>query len=237
MILVTSAFVLPGTPQAQEFTAPSIVRAREEATLSSIISGGVHALPIEEGAGFEAGDILIEINCSIYRAEAEAALADSTGAQAAAASREALFSRGGIGRVEVELAKAEAAAAAARARSAQLRVDACQTYAPYDGRVAEHFVNVFEYVEPGQPVLSIVSTASPDVEIIAPSDWLSWLQPGTEGRLRLEAREEVFSITIETVAPIVDPVSRTVKLTAAFNGDTDGVLPGMSGLVTLERMH
>jgi RND family efflux transporter MFP subunit len=233
--LVAAVFAIPGALQAQELSAPSVVRAREEATLSSSISGRVDALPFEEGAKFEAGDSLAEINCAIYRSEAEAALAERAGAFAAAASREALYSRGGIGRLDVDLAKAEAAAAAARARSAELRVQACQILAPYDGRVAEHVVNAFEYVEQGQAVLSIVSIESPDLEIIAPAEWLRWVKPGTVGRLRLEAKQSDFNITVETVGPIVDPVSRTVKLRASFDGDTNGVLPGMSGLVMLER--
>ena len=42
-------------------------------------------------------------------------------------------------------------------------------------------------------------------------------------------------MTVSAIAPIVDPVSRTVKLTGTINGNTDSLLPGMSGLVTLRR--
>lgn len=224
----------PQASEAQEFSAPSVVRAQDEATLSSVISGTINALPFEEGAAFRAGEVLVDLDCAIYKSEAAAARAESTGARAVVSSREALFARGGTGRLEVDMAKAEAAAAAARAQSADLRVDACKIHAPYDGRVAEHVVSAFEYVEPGQPVLSIVSTGTPDLEIVAPADWLRWVEPGTSGRLRLEARREEFNVTIETLGPIVDPVSRTVKLTAAFDGDAGGVLPGLSGLVTLQ---
>ncbi len=228
-------FSLPQGLQAQEFSAPSLVRAQDEATLSSEISGKINALPFEEGAAFRAGEVLVDLGCAIYRSEAAAAFAESTGALAAVAANQALFDRGGLGRLEVDLAKAEAAAAAARAKSADLRIDACQIRAPYDGRVAEHAVSTHEYVEPGQPVLSIVSTGTPDLEIIAPAEWLRWVEPGTRGQLRLDARREDFTVTIETLGPIVDPVSRTVKLTAAFGGDAGGVLPGMTGLVILER--
>jgi multidrug efflux pump subunit AcrA (membrane-fusion protein) len=84
-------------------------------------------------------------------------------------------------------------------------------------------------------MLSIVSSKIPDLEIIAPEEWLNWLKPGTRGELRVEASREVFAVTVKSIAPVVDPVSRTVKLTGTFDGDTTGLLPGMSGLVTLRR--
>lgn len=235
LLIWTLSLLTTGMAEAQEFTAPSVVRAHDEATLSSIISGTVKALPFVEGSEFGAGDILVELDCAIYRSEADAARADSDGTTAKAAALEALFSRGGIGRVEVEVARAEAKAAKARVRTAEFRAESCQIPAPYDGRIAEHFVNRFEYVDPGQPVLSIVSSGSPSLEIIAPAEWLLWVEPGTKGYVELDAQREKHNFTVKEIGPVVDPVSRTVKLIAFFDMTADGVLPGMSGLVFLER--
>jgi RND family efflux transporter MFP subunit len=224
-----------GVLQAQELTAPSVIRAQAEATLSSSVSGPISRLHVDEGESFKAGDILAEVDCAIYQSEAAAARAEADGAMALATSQEVLFSRGGSGQLEVDVAKAEAVAATARAETAELRVETCTIRAPYDGRVVEHAVNTFEYVETGQPMLSIVSSKLPDLEIIAPADWLNWLKPGTRGELRVEASREVFVVSVKAIAPVVDPVSRTVKLTGTFDGDTTGLLPGMSGLITLSR--
>jgi RND family efflux transporter MFP subunit len=227
----------PMASMAQEFTAPSIVRAEAEATLSSIISGTIQALPFEKGAEFSAGEELASLDCSIYLSESVATRAEQEAAMIAANSLQALFARGGIGQLEVDVAKAEAAAVSARAQIAQSRADACHILAPYDGRVAEHSVSAFEFVDPGQAVLSIVSTGVPDLEIIAPADWLAWVKPGVKGRLRLEGKEGELSVTIDMLGPVVDPVSRTVSMTAVFDGKVEGILPGMSGIITLEPIQ
>ena len=96
-------------------------------------------------------------------------------------------------------------------------------------------MNPFEYVDAGAPIVSLVSIGTPDLEIIAPAEWLQWLRVGATGELRLDARRDPIPVQIDSLGPTVDPVSRTVKLTAVFEGSTEGILPGMSGFVVLER--
>jgi RND family efflux transporter MFP subunit len=232
---VLVALAWPNEGQTQDFSAPSVVRAEAEATLSSEIPGRIDSLPFKSGEAFARGEVLIEIDCARFASQAKTAHAESAGAAAVAASREALFAKGGIGQLEVDMAKAAAAAALARVETAELQVGYCEVRAPFDGFVTEHMLNAFEFVEPGEPVLSIVSSGDLDLEIIAPADWLTWVGPGTGGELRLDAIDQSFGITIRSLAPVVDPVSRTVKLRADFNGDTTGARPGMSGLVAMER--
>ncbi len=233
--------LLVSTPQfasealAQDATAPSVVRPQHEAHLASQISGIIHTMPFDEGQYFRAGDTLVQLDCSIYESEAKAAAAEASGAVSVLESRVALFERGAIGQLEVDTSRAQAAVASAKAETAELRVHACQIRAPFDGRVSEQIVNAFEYVQPGQPLLSIVSNGEEDLEIIAPAEWLSWLRPGTNGRLRLEASQTEINVSINTLGTTVDPVSRTVKLTAFIEEDDSNILPGMSGIVTFER--
>jgi RND family efflux transporter MFP subunit len=232
--LIGASCMLIQVSLAQDLRAPSVVRAESEATLSSALSSTVTALPFDEGASFLAGDVLVELDCAVFQSNAAAALAEKSGALARVASREALFSRGGTGRLEVEISKSEAAAAAARSQMAELRVEDCRILAPYDGRVVEHAIRAHEFVDPGQPVLTIVSAGAPDLEIIAPAEWLSWIEPGTAGTVTLESTGASYPVKIEAIGPVVDPVSRTIKLTAIFDGPVEDVLPGMSGLVSLE---
>ncbi len=220
---------------AQDATAPSVVRPQHEAHLASQISGIIHAIPFDEGEYFRTGDTLIQLDCSIYESEAKAATAEASGALSILESRVALFERGAIGQLEIDTSSAQAAVASAKAETANLRVHACQIKAPFDGRIAEQIVNAFEYVQPGQPLLSVISDGKEDLEIIAPAEWLSWLRPGTIGKLRLEASRNEINVSVNTLGTTVDPVSRTVKLTAVIEKDDSNILPGMSGIVTFER--
>lgn len=220
---------------AQDTTAPSVVRAKAEATISSVLSGTLEILPFDEGDQFSQGDILVKLDCAIQQAEAEAARADAEAARSTYTSRKALFARGGIGRSEVEISKASAAAADARTRGAEARLRGCEITAPFEGRISERLVNTFEYVQPSQPLFSIVSSGRPDVEIIAPAIWLRWMEIGQPGRLRLDAVEGTYNVKVTGLGSTVDPVSRTIKMSAAFEEDVPDILPGMSGLVSFER--
>ena len=220
---------------AQDLVAPSVVRADQEAVLSSLIVGQIAELPFDEGDAFRSGQMLVEIDCAVLASQAQAALAESAGKTAFADARDALLARGGTGQLDVDAARADALAALARAKAAKQRVGYCRIDAPYDGRVVERLVSRYEFVEPGKPLLSIVSTGRPDLEIIAPADWLQWVRSGTSGLLMLEATGKEVGVSVRGIGPTVDPVSRTIVLSADLVGDVAGILPGMSGLVRLER--
>jgi len=219
---------------AQQVKAPSVARASAEATLSSSIAGTVEALPFKEGAAFRAGDVLVLLDCALLEAEVAVTRAEQMAAQSRRKAIEMLFARGGTGRAEVEAAEASSKAAEAKAEIAAVRVKGCTISAPFDGRVLEYAVNPHEHVEPAAPVMLIVSSGKPELEIIAPDTWLRWVAPGMTGQVQFEAALGTHDVVLAGIAPVVDPVSRTVKLSARFESKADGVLPGMSGLVIFE---
>ena len=198
--------------------APSVVRAKAKAEFSSSLAGTIVALPFKEGSAFSKGDVLATLDCAVQRAQAEAAAADYQAARADFDAREALLARG----------------ARARQRLAEAVVEGCEVKAPFDGRIVEVSVNEFEYVEPSQPLLSIVSTERPEVEISAPSVWLRRIEVGSTGTVRFDEAADSFQIQITGIGATVDPISATIRLTAAFKGSVNGILPGMSGRASFE---
>lgn len=233
-VLSTPLSSLSALAQEISTSAPSVVRAKAKAEFSSSLTGTIESLPFKEGRAFLKGDILATLDCDVQRAQADAAAADYEAARADFDAREALLVRGGVGRVQVDVAKAQAAAARARKRLAEAVVEGCAIKAPFDGRIVEISVNEFEYVEPSQPLLSIVSTERPEVEISAPSVWLRQIEVGSTGNVRFDETADSFPIQITGIGATVDPVSATIKLTAVFKGSVHGILPGMSGQASFE---
>lgn len=217
--------------QDGQLAAPSVLIAKNEATLSSLMDGQIEVLPAEVGDAFLAGDVLLKLDCDISEAVASSAAAEASSLEAEFASKDALSKRGAIGTTDVAIAKGRMEAAKSQARVAELRVDWCVVEAPFDGRVVEVSVNQHEFVQAGQPLLSVVSAEAPFLEIIAPAEWLKWLRIGVRGRVDLPSLQTSHEVEVTRIAPVVDPVSRTVKLRAAFLETHDSLLPGMSGLV------
>lgn len=223
-----------GLAQEPALLAPAVVRAQAEAEFSSSLAGIVSALPFEDGDTFAQGDRLVGLDCAVQKAEADAAAADNTAAQAEYQAGQALLARGGVGRVQVAVAEAQAAATQARQRLAEAVVSRCEIHAPFAGRVVETLVNEFEYVQASQPLLSIVSGERPQLEINAPAVWLRWMTVGSRGQVEFESLGDVFPVQISGIGAAIDPVSATIKIKAEFQTDIDGILPGMSGLVRFE---
>ncbi len=125
--------------------------------------------------------------------------------------------------------------AAARSRAAAARLKGCALEAPFDGRVADLFVNAHETPSPDAPLLKIVSDADLELRLIAPSAWLGWLAPGQEFEFEIDETGERLGARVVRIGAEVDAVSRTVPVIAVFNEHPESVLPGMSGAARFVR--
>jgi len=233
--LVAALSACAGTAAAQDLSAPAVLTANDTAVLSAVLDGELSSITVKEGDFFKAGDVLANFNCGIPIAHADAAKADMSAISAEYQSLAKLAERGAIGLTEVAIVEARMHAAEAVFRAAQLELEGCTIRAPFDGYVSEVLASSHEFVQVSQPVLSVVSDVVPTVEIIVPSTWLTWVEIGEEATIFLEALDQRFVISVETLAPVVDPSSRTVKLYAILSEPGEDILPGMSGLVTFKE--
>ena len=107
-------------------------------------------------------------------------------------------------------------------------------YAPVSGRV----------ITVPQPVGSSVSTATPlmtlavdgfiEIEALIPEREVGRLRTGLAAEISLEAFPgETFAARVTQVSPVVDPVSRTMKITMHFDRSDGRIRPGMFARVRL----
>ena len=82
--------------------------------------------------------------------------------------------------------------------------------------------------------MKILDDDSLEVEMIVPSNWLRWLEPGINSPIVVDETGRSYDIRITRVGARVDPVSQTVRLYANFKEETLDILAGMSGTVTFD---
>jgi RND family efflux transporter MFP subunit len=168
-------------------TLPARVRAREEVTVHSTLSGRVTALPFAEGQPFNAGDVLARFDAP----EAREAIAAAKAAVEAAAVRvdlarrqegrvDSLYAQGVASVRDVELVRserqaAEAADAEARSSEASLLVGTAVP-APFAGVVVRHDVDPGASVAPGQALLDIRSSNAGEILAAVPEGAVSRLR-------------------------------------------------------------
>lgn len=224
----------PRTATAKEPVIRAQVTAVRQAVLSSELSGKLVRLPFLEGTRFKQGDVLAAFDCSLHRAR----MARSTETEAAAKKQLDVATRlDKLDSISVaDLSQARSAVAVGKAESAVERamVQRCTITAPFSGRVGNVYVRQSEYVPEGKELISIYQDDTFELEMIVPSRWLAWLKPDYPISVMLDETGVAHQGKIVRIAGAVDPVSQSVKVTGRLQDREAGLLPGMSGTVTIK---
>ena len=210
-----------------------VVRAGAEATLTSRLAARIAAMPRQEGESFRKGEMLVQFECDRPQAELRSAQALLQVQRRQLDAQTELEKFGATGKTEVDVARAQADKARANVDALQAQLRDCAISAPFAGRVVERLARSHEGVAVSQPLLRIQDTSALELDLIVPSNWLVWLQPGTRFAFRVDETQQTIDAAVHRLGAAVDPVSRTVRIVARFRGDAQRVLPGMSGTAAL----
>lgn len=209
--------------------ARGVIKARDEATVASRITARITALPVGEGQWFAKGALLARFDCSQAEAQLRAAKAASLAYKRTYDTNVELDQYKAIGKNDVAVAQANFGKAEAEAGAVSASLTDCAVYAPFSGTVVEEIAHVREIATGGQPLLKIHSSGVLQIELIAPSAWLTWMKPGIPFRFRIDETGQEVGGSVIRFAPAVDAVSKTVRVTANLTDKAGLVLPGMSG--------
>ncbi len=203
--------------------------SRNAVTLSAEVAARVANLPLREGDGFRAGQMLVGFDCAVYQSQLRKAEATIDAVNALVQSNQRMAELNSIGRFEVEQAQARLKEAQADAVTARLLVHRCGIAAPFVGRIAKRHVATHQYVTPGAPLLDIVETGQLELQMIVPSKWLAWLKPGIGFTVEVEELDKRYQAKVQRLGAQIDPVSQSVAVIGVIDGSQPGLLPGMSG--------
>lgn len=206
-----------------------VVRAEAAATVSSELIARVAALPFKPGQSFRAGDVLLKFDCRRYEADLRAAEAEVKMQQITVETNQHLLRHRATGANDLALAEAKLAQASAAADAMRVRASQCVIAAPYDGRIVDRSVDVFEMPQANAALMKIVRDGTLEIDVIVPSKWAPWLQRAQEFSFAVEETGSTHRCRVLHIGAVVDPVSRTMKVTAQLLDPGPLVRPGMSG--------
>ncbi|MCE4069408.1 MULTISPECIES: efflux RND transporter periplasmic adaptor subunit [Pseudomonas] len=206
-----------------------ILRARDQAMLSSELAGRILEMPFAEGQSFRKGDVLVRFDCSAYQAQLNAAQAGAKAASEQLAHNRQLAALNSVGRFEVALAEAKLAEAQAQAQVYQVQVRRCALTAPYDGQVVQRKAQPFESVSGGAPLLEIVDNRSLEIRLLVPSRWVARLKAGQSFTFVPDETGEPLQAEVKRLGARIDEGSQMLPLIATLPAETKGLLAGMSG--------
>lgn len=214
--------------------AVATLMPNEAVVVSPETAGRIDRLPFAEGDRVEAGDVLVELDSAILKAELDKAQSDLSLAEANRRRAITLVKQGTGTRRERDEAVAAYQSAHANVALARARLEKAKITAPFSGVIGLRSVSVGAYVSPGQHIVELADIDPIKVDFRVPELALPSLRTGQSVHVTVDALPgQTFDGEVYVIDPIVDANGRAVRLRARI-ANPDGVLtPGLFARVRI----
>lgn len=223
----------PGVSAGAEYEARAIINAVDRAVLSGEVAAKVKRLPLRPGDSFAKGDLLVALDCRLYKAQTAKVTAEVKAARIARDNAQSLKALNSIGDLDVALAQSEYEQSLAELKISKLNTGRCDIHAPWGGRVVSLLVNAHENIRQQQALIEIVGDRQLEAEVVVPAAWLSWVKPGISLQLFVDDVALKIAATVAAITPAIDTVSQTVVVRLALPDDSN-LIPGMSAIARFD---
>lgn len=218
--------------EAQEWerlvTAVGSLRADQGVVVPSEGQGAVRAIRFESGQKVEAGAVLVELDADVERAQLAAAQADAELSRLNAGRARELWERRAIAQSELDAAEAAAKSALANVAALEAAIAKKTVRAPFAGRTGIRMVNLGQFLDRGNPVVTLQSLDPVHVDFSLPQQRRADLSPGFAVRVTVDALPgRTFAGTVTAVSPEIDRATRTLKVQATLANAGEELSPGM----------
>jgi len=212
----------------ETLSAVGSVVAAKGVSVSSESPGVVTAIRFESGALVKAGQVLLELDSSVERAQLASAMARRELAVLSAGRSRQLAKQAAIPRSQLDGDEAQLKTSRADLSALQAQIERKTVRAPFSGRLGIRAVNLGQYLTPGTTVTTLESLDVVYVDFTVPQQELADVATQTKVRVSLSGEaSEVFEGAIAAVDPSIDSTTRSVRLRASIPNQAERLRPGM----------
>ena len=256
LLLLVPAFALPGlalaqaggppfipvnmlkvvaTPVSNSVNAVGALIAEDTVTLRPEIDGRIDQLLFREGQPVKKGAVLVRLDAAEPRARVAAAEADLKLAVSRFKRSEELHAQNFISKQALDEARANLDILRARLRQEQVALDKTVLRAPFDGVVGLRQVSPGAYVAKGSDIVRLDALAHLKLEVPVPETYLPLVKINQPIALTVDALPgQQFSGKVNAIDPVVDSVSRNVRVRARIANPKGVLKPGMFARATAD---
>ena len=203
--------------------------ANEQVVVAAPVTERIVRLNFDDGAFVQRGQVLAVLQQAEQTAQLREVQARQREAQQQLQRVEALKNRGFATRADYDSRVAAAAAARAQAQQMQAQIGERVIRAPFSGWVSLRNISAGAVVNQGTEIATISDISTIKLDFTVPETMLASLRTG----LPIEARsaaygDRIFRGTIATIDPVLDPVSRAIRVRALIRNPDRALRPGMA---------
>jgi membrane fusion protein (multidrug efflux system) len=202
--------------------------------LSNDAAGVVTRISFESGSIVKQGQVLVELDSSVERAQLASARSRRDIAQITAQRSRTLLASNVIAQAQVDSDEATLRTSSTELDAISAQIARKVVRAPFAGRLGIRNVNLGQYLSPGTQLTTLEQLGAVYVDFSLPQQWLGKVSVGMPVRVTIEGMADlVVDGQIAAVDPTVDNTTRNLKLRASVVNKDDKLRPGMFAKVSV----
>lgn len=197
--------------------AVGTLRSSQNIMLRPEVAGRVLSLGFADGARVRAGQVLVQMDDALQRAEVQQSLAQMSIARANHKRNQELVAQNFVSQRSLEESSAALQVADAQLGLSCARLERMRLIAPFNGVVGIRNVNVGDYVKDGADLINLENIGSLYVDYRLPERYQTKVLPGQVIEVKLDAFSgRMFKAKVEAVDPLIDANGRSIGVRAVL---------------------
>jgi len=215
-----------------QLSAVGSVIAERGVSVSNDSAGVVKAIKFDSGDEVKKGQVLVELDSSVERAQLASAAARRDLALLTVNRTRKLAASQTVTAAKVETDEAQLKTAETELSTLAAQIDRKVVHAAFSGRLGMRQVNLGQYLAPGTTLTTLEALDAVFVDFTLPQQTLHDVTVGLPVRITVNgnlAAGESFTAngTVAAVDPSIDPTTRSIKVRAAVPNPGQKLRPGM----------
>jgi len=210
------------------------LRAVQGADLSTETAGIVSHINFENGAEVREGDLLVELDTEAEQATLRSAEAEADLARTVYERTKTLRATNAIPQSDLDAAASQLRKVTALVEQLRATISKKQLRAPFSGRLGIREINLGQFVQNGNKIVSLQSLNPIFVDFLLPQQLISTVAPGQKILLRTDAYPgRVFEGELTAINSEVDRITRNIRLQGTLKNPDGALRPGMFARVEI----
>lgn len=220
-------------PERRQPAFRVVLEPLHRTSLSAQVETPVTKITKRMGESFNEGDLLIQLDDSVFKAELNRANSGLVKAQTELDSKQRLFNDHVASVFEIKEAEANVAIAEAEVAKAKKNLEATKIIAPYKGKVVSLNIEEFELGQVGKVMIELVEDQKLLANLLIPSSFLPKIALGQAITITIKETGEPIIAKVTRIGAVIDPSSSTLKIEAEIDNREGKLKAGMSGTAIL----
>lgn len=196
--------------------------------ITSEVPGHIEKINFQDGTFVKQGASLIELDDAVFKAKYQSAKAQLAYSENDYKRKKLLEKTGAITRQAVDQADTDLKEKTAQMQESAVMVNKMHLTAPFEGMVGKSKVDLGDYVNTGQSLVTLTDTKHLRIEYNVPEKYLPLLKLGQIVRLATSTySNKTFIGKVAFISPTIHTETRSIALYADISNDDNLLAPGM----------